>query len=249
MAEGDRGLTQGVQSGDGGLGFPILTRMALSVGLEEGRRAFLDAVDRFTSAVAGLSEHDLLGASRCHGWTRLEVVSHVIAGWEEMLGGMVSRVQAPPSVDAATYWTAFVAESAEEDPVAVLMTQRRRAVAYARPSAAQAHLGDVAAAVRRGAAALPGHACTWQGHVFTAGDFLAVWAVEDAVHHLDLALDPALDPAPAEALALTRRTIEALVGAPLPSTWSDLTAALVGTGRLPVPDEGAALADRFPALR
>lgn len=86
----------------------------------------------------------------------------------------------------------------------------------------------------------------WQGQVFTAGDFLAIWAVEDAVHHLDL--DVTGEAPPAAALSLCRRTIEALVGEPLPASWSDVDAVLAGTGRIPVPAGGEALADRLPAL-
>ncbi len=41
------------------------------------------------------------------GWSRLDVVTHVVAGWYEMLGGMVSPVESEPLVDAATYWSTF----------------------------------------------------------------------------------------------------------------------------------------------
>ena len=81
--------------------------MALTVDLETGRRAFAESVTSFVRAVDAFSEWDLLDVSRCHGWTRLDVVVHVVAGWEEMLGGFVSPVDGPPTVDAATYWPAF----------------------------------------------------------------------------------------------------------------------------------------------
>jgi hypothetical protein len=81
--------------------------------------------------------------------------------------------------------------------------------------------------------------------VFAPGDYLAIWAVENAVHHLDLLSDA---PAPAEALALTRGTVEALLGEPLPESWSDEDAVLVGTGRMAVPTGHAALSGRLPVL-
>ena len=190
-------------------------------------------------------EHDLLHESRCHGWTRLDVVVHVISGWQEMLGGLVSRTDAEPSVDAASYWPAFATESAAEDPVAVLMSQRRRTAAYSRPAAATAHLGEVAAAVLRGVGSIEDRPHLWQGHVFAPGDYLAVWAVEDVVHHLDLMSD---EPAPPSALRLTRATVEALVCEPLPESWSDLDATLIGTGRVPVPDGSGPVSARLPAL-
>lgn len=219
--------------------------MSLTLDLADARAAFLDSVDAFVEAVAGLGEYELLGTSRCHGWTRLDVVTHVVAGWQEMLGGMVSQVPDAPTVDAASYWTAFDEQFGDEDPVQVLMAQRRRSGAYARPASARAHLQDLASAVRRGAGNLPDQRFSWQGHVFTAGDFLAVWAVEDVVHQLDLDLPGSI---PARPLSLARRTVEALVNETLPETWSDLDAVLIGTGRLPVPGDAVTFAARLPAF-
>ena len=79
--------------------------MALSVDLESGRRGFVDSVQSFVRAVDGFDEHALLGASRCHGWTRLDVVVHVIGGWQEMLAGLVSAVDAEPTVDGINWTT------------------------------------------------------------------------------------------------------------------------------------------------
>jgi hypothetical protein len=220
--------------------------MGLSVSLDTGRIACVESIDSFVRAVETLGEYELLGASRCHGWTRLDVVVHVLGGWHEMLGGLASSVDSPPSVDAATYWTAFATQYAGDDPVEVLMEQHRRTAAYARPAAATAHLLDVAAAVRRGVIAFQDQPRLWDGHVFTAGDYLAIWAVEDVVHQLDLRCD---EPEAASALEVARATIEALVGERLPAAWTDRDVTLVGTGRLPVPDgTGAATAARLPVL-
>lgn len=219
--------------------------MLLSIEIDEGRAACAETVEAFCQVAGEFSEYDLLGPSRCHGWTRLDVVTHVLAGWQEMLQGMVSAVDEPPSVDAASYWPAFEADHADQDPVLVLLSQQRRSLAFSRPSAALDQLGDVASALLRGIEWLPDGHLSWQGHVFAAGDFLAVWAVEDAVHQLDL-LSAA--PVPASALALTRRTIEALVEQDLPADWNDEQAVLIGTGRLAIPDHPAGLSQRLPAL-
>ncbi|WP_243057733.1 maleylpyruvate isomerase N-terminal domain-containing protein [Nocardioides sp. SR21] len=185
--------------------------MALTIDLETGRTAFVDSVRGFVAAVDGLDEWALLGASRCHGWTRLDVVTHVLAGWQEMLSGFVSPVDDQPSVDAASYWPAFD-EVDDDDPVLVLMAQRRRTAAYARPDDARRELRDVADAVLRGAASCADRPLSWQGHVFTAGDFLTIWAVEDVLHQLDLLTDP---PVPSSALDLASATVAALDGAVL----------------------------------
>jgi hypothetical protein len=220
--------------------------MGLTVALDAARTACLDSVHGFVRATEAIDEYELLGASRCHGWSRLDVVTHVLAGWQEMLGGLVSPVDAEPSVDAASYWPAFVAEYGGQDRVTPLMAQRRRTANYLRPVSATTQLREVAAALVNGVEDLADRCHQWQGHVFTAGDYLTIWAVENVVHHLDL-LDPS-SPAPASGLSLARATVEALVGAGLPPDWSDEQAVLVGAGRLPVPDEPGALAARLPVL-
>jgi len=182
--------------------------MALTVDLETGRRAFVESVRGFVAAVDDLDEWSLLGSSRCHGWTRLDVVVHVVAGWQEMLGGFVSPVDGPPTVDAASYWPAFEEQEADE-PLDALLGQRRRTTAYARPDSARAQMHDVADAVLRGAASCADRHLLWQGHVFTAGDFLAIWAVEDAIHQLDLLGGR---PVPSSALSLAGATVAELDG-------------------------------------
>jgi len=184
--------------------------MALTVDLETGRTAFTESVRGFVAAVDDLDEWSLLGASRCHGWTRLDVVVHVVAGWQEMLGGFVSPVDGSPTVDAASYWPAF--EEDAGDPLVALLAQRRRTTAYARPDAAREQMHDVADAVLRGAAGCAEGHYLWQGHVFTAGDFLAIWAVEAALHQIDLLGDR---PVPPSALDLARATVAELDGAAL----------------------------------
>jgi hypothetical protein len=215
--------------------------MALRVDLEEGRRAFVDSVESFVRAVDGFDELELLGDSRCRGWTRLDVVVHVLGGWQEMLGGMVAVVDAEPTVDAASYWPAFTEEYGG-DPVSTLMAQRRRTAVYSRPASACQQLHDVAEAVLLGAGGVRAARYRWQGHVFEAGDFLAIWAVEDVIHLLDLL---SAEPAPAGALELARATVEALAETSFPADWPTEDVVLAGTGRTPAP---AGLGDRLPVL-
>jgi hypothetical protein len=58
---------------------------------------------------------------------------------------------------------------------------------------------------------------------------------------------PAPEPA---SLALVRRVLDGLLGAPVPASWDDVTAALKGTGRVPLTGaDGRALgpaASKFP---
>lgn len=220
-------------------------RMSFSVTVGEARSAFDASVTAFSGAVAALPEWELLAASRCHGWTRLEVTAHVVAGWQEMLGGFVSLVDADPTVDAASYWTSFAEMTSGSDRVEVLMAQRRRTAAYLRPAGLVEQMRDVSAAVLNGSRTIGGPFCQWQGQVFAPGDFLAIWAVENVVHHLDLLID---DKPPASGVALARATLEALVKEALPADWSDEQALLIGTGRMPVPDDAGAVGARLPAF-
>ena len=220
--------------------------MALSIALDEGKTAFEDSVVAFLRTVDGLNDHELFGHSRCHGWLRIDVLTHVLGGWQEVLLGFAQQVDATPTVDAASYWTAFAQDMADEDPIVVLMAQRRRSDAHPSPDALRGQLHIVSDAVLHGTRAMTDQPRLWDGQVFTAGDFLAVWAVEDAVHHLDL--DVPGDVPPRSALTLSRRAIESLVGEALPATWSDVDAVLAGTGRIAVPAGGESFANRLPAL-
>jgi len=79
----------------------------------------------------------------------------------------------------------------------------------------------------------------FQGHVLTAGDFLATWVVELAVHQLDLGRDLDVPAPPAAALRLARLTVEALLEHAPPQELTDAEVLLWGTGRAPAPPERA----------
>ena len=131
------------------------------------------------------------------------------------------------------------------------MGRRWRRGTYRRPTGLVNHFLPTVAGVARAVASLDDRPVAFQGHVLAAGDFLATWAVEVAVHHLDLGAElPLAPPAPA-ALRLARATIEALSGE-LPADWTDATAVLLGAGRLPLTqaqaEQAGETARRLPAL-
>jgi Mycothiol maleylpyruvate isomerase N-terminal domain len=202
----------------------------------------LAQTDAFVAAAESFSEYDVLAAARVHGWSRLDVVVHVRAGLEEMVGVCAAQVDGAPDHDAASYWASFAAD--DDDRVPHILWMRRTAAAYNRPSGALRHLADVVATARLALGRLPDHPVLFQGKTMTSGDFLATWAVELAVHQLDLG-EAGGHPTPA-ALSLVRRTVEALADVDLPETWTDEEAALIGLGRVPLPVHAAALADVLP---
>ena len=203
----------------------------LRVGLDEARPALLGSVTGFVRAAGSVSEHDLLAVSRCHGWTRLDVVVHLLDGWRELLGGL-ARPAGPddgaPDVDAATYWTSWSDEHAGSDGVDALMWQRRRTAVYRRPALAVTELRDIAEVLGRAVMSLDDRPRSFQGHVLTAGDLCATWAVEIAVHHLDLLVE---GPPPSDALSLARRTFEAVAERTVPPGLSDIQTVLLLSGR------------------
>jgi uncharacterized protein (TIGR03083 family) len=205
--------------------------------------AFLDELDLFAATVSSLSDADLVAASLCRGWTVGDVIVHVHMGLQEMLLGLVSLVDAPPDADASSYWRGSLpSDDDEADRLDNVRFVRLLGAAYRRPSGLMRHLLPTASGVRSAVRALPEGTLSFQGHVLSTGDFLTTWAVELAIHQLDLSRElPVAPPTPAS-LALTRATVEALAGRPMPSSWDDRTVALLGAGRVdPGPDQAAVL--------
>jgi hypothetical protein len=199
-------------------------------------------LDAFVAGAESFSEYDLLGASRVHGWSRLEAVVHVRAGLEEMVGVCAAQVDDVPDHDAAAYWATFA--EADDDPVPHILWMRRTSTAYNRPEGALHHLRDVAATARIALARMPDHPVLFQGKTMTSGDFLVTWVVELAVHQLDLGVG-AGHPTP-PSLQVVRRTVEAIADVDLPEAWSDEDAALIALGRVPMPENAGALASLLP---
>jgi uncharacterized protein (TIGR03083 family) len=208
---------------------------ALSIDLATARAAFAEQLAAFLAVAEALDDHQLLAASRCHGWAVLDVLVHVRGGLEEMLRGCTAPTDAPPTADAASYWDAADAGSA--DPVDGILWTRRTATAYSRPTRAVRHLRDAAEAVLAAAERLADTSVRFQGLVLTAGDFLATWVVELAVHQLDLGRDLDVPAPPGPALRLARATVEAILGQPLPDSLPDFQVLLLGAGRRAVPPE------------
>lgn len=223
----------------------------MQVNLEDGRTGVLAALDALLVAVRDLPDAAFLAPSACLGWNVGDVLVHVHLGLQEMLLGLVSPTEAPPDTDAASYWQLFPPGD-DADDLAGARFVRLVGSAYRRPSGVVGHLRPTADGVARAVAAARPGALAFQGRVLATGDFLATWAVELAVHHLDLTRELDLPPPAPQALLLARRTVEALAGGALPSHWPDDRAVLLGTGRATATaSEQTALADlprRLPVL-
>ena len=210
--------------------------------LADVRATWLSSLDALGEAVEAFRERDLLAPSRCHGWARVDLLAHLVAGLEEMLHGVTAPVDTPPDTDAASYWDDFGPEQDPDDAevLARILQGRRRGSATVRPEGIRRELHTVVAAVRGATVDFDDRARFFQERVLGAADFLAIWVLEVVVHHLDLDPDGVLPPPPAEALAMTRRILAARAAAPLPE-GDDVRLVLAGTGRIPVPEEWAGL--------
>lgn len=214
----------------------------------DGQAAFLEALSALLAVCDGLDDTKMLAASRCHGWTVGDVIAHVHLGLQEMLLGLVSPTDATPDTDAATYWRGQLPTNDNEaDRVAQIQYVRRLASAYRRPTGLLGHLRPTADAVSRMVTALPPTTVRFQGKVLSSGDFLATWAVELAVHHLDLKHELTLAPPAPAALKLARTTVESLAGAVILPSLDDEVIVLAGTGRVPLTDFQRRTAGRFAA--
>ena len=79
----------------------------LTVSHHEMVELFEAQLHAFLSAAKELDDLDLLGASRCHGWSRVDVPVHVRLGLEEVTGGCAAQTDRATDHDAASYWASF----------------------------------------------------------------------------------------------------------------------------------------------
>lgn len=218
-----------------------------------GRSGFIEGLAAFMEVVDGLDDAQLLAPSRCRGWTVADVVVHVHLGLQEMVLGLLTPAHEEPDTDAASYWRAELkTNDPDADQIDQIRFVRLLSAAYRRPSGIVGHLRWTAECLTAAAANLEPVNLRSQGRVLRSGDFLATWAVELAIHHLDLTEELHLGAPASSALALARQTVEALLGGSLPHDWNDAQAVLIGAGRVK-PDrlqveQAGDLANRLPAL-
>jgi hypothetical protein len=155
-------------------------------------------------------------------------------------------------VDFVSYWAPFHPGADGYDVHARFV--RRAASAYRSDLAIVAQWSETAAAAAYAATTLPADAkVATRGHVLAAGDFLATLTVEATIHHLDLVAGDQAHAGPSgPGLAVTRETLDGVLGQPVPAGWDDVGYALKATGRARLTADDrtrlGALADRFPLL-
>jgi len=219
---------------------------------DRGRVAMTASYRAVSAEVERLDGQELARPSRCLGWTRADVLYHLLLDAQRALVAFATPAAGTADVDFISYWAPFRPGAEGYDAHARFV--RRAAAAYSSDRAIVTQWRETAAAAAHAAKALPAEAkVATQGHVLAAGDFLATLAVEATLHHLDLvAGDPDRAGPSAHGLAVTRATFDGILGRPVPATWDDVGYALRAGGRVQLtPDDRAslgALADWFPLL-
>jgi hypothetical protein len=109
-----------------------------------------------------------------------------------------------------------------------------------------------AAALTLAGRASPDDLLATQGHVLSVDHLLATLVVEATIHHLDMSVDlGGAGPRP-EPVAITRATLDALLGRPTPAAWNRQWVR-AATGRSELTEERrsylGAEVDRLPLLR
>jgi uncharacterized protein (TIGR03083 family) len=222
------------------------------VDAERGRLAMTASYQAVSADVDRLDEAALARPSRCLGWTRADLLYHMLLDAQRALITFASPATGSADVDFASYWAPFRPGRDGYDAHARFV--RRAASAFGSDLAIAGLWRETAAAAGRAAEVLPDQgALATQGHVLATGDFLATLAVEATIHHLDLvAGDEALAGPSGPGLAITRDTFDGILGSPAPAGWDDVEYALKATGRagLTAADRArlGSLADRFPLL-
>lgn len=207
-----------------------------------------------TSLVSGLAEEDFARPTRTAAWTVRELLFHQLLDAQRALIVFATPDDGPADRDAVTYWTTFNPSRGDEvDASGHARFVKVAASAYAASSDLVQHWTSTAnAAVRAGRAHVGQGFVATQGHVLEVRNFVHTLVVEAVVHHLDLTLEVPSPGFRTEGYDAVRAVLTGLLGAELPTQWTETEAVLKGTGRVHLTDVDrrrlGELARRIPLL-
>lgn len=216
------------------------------------RSAMVASYRAVTDDAGKLGEDGLARPSRCLGWSRADLLFHLLLDAQRALVTFATPAVGEPDVDYVSYWAPF--RPGAEGYAAHARFVRRVASSYRSDLVIAKLWAETAAAAAHAAETLPADVkLATQSHVLYAGDFLATLAVEATIHHLDLvAGDESLAGPSGPGLAVTRKTLDAALGELVPVGWDDVDYVLKATGRAELTADDHArlggLVARFPLL-
>jgi hypothetical protein len=209
-----------------------------------------EAYHGLTDLVCSVSEREAWLPTGCAGWSVRDLVLHLLSDAQRGLVALATPSTDEPDRDAVTYW--HDSPSGDDPEYREVRAVRTMASAYRLARLAEEYAETARAVVWLAGRTDPRTPVATQGHTLRAADLVETLVVEAALHHLDLVvhldrLGPAAGP-----LAAVRRTLDGLLGRPVPLDWDDITYARAATGRLTLTaEETAALGDdatRLPLL-
>ncbi len=213
----------------------------ISVSFATVSAALERAYGGISDLAAGLSDHDLLTATRCHGWVVADLLFHVTGDAQRALAAFATPADGPADRDFATYWTGFAAEPVgASGSVEGIWSIKRSAAAFFNGRGTTMLWQETApAAVRAAHLAHADGFIETQGHVLAVPDFIATLVTEAVIHHYDMIVNLPDAPAPDDAaLAVATRTLDGILAlksgdprARRPAGWSAGEYLLRATGR------------------
>lgn len=204
-----------------------------------------------TALATSLDEAASWRPTGCAGWAVRDLVHHLLGDAQRALVALATPAAGPADKDATTYW--ITAPGAPDADSRGIRASRTMASQWRLDFLTASYAETAAAVLTLAGRAAPEDLIATQGHVLSVADLLATLVVEAAIHHLDLTVD--LDragPRP-EPVAVTRATLDALLGRPTPAEWDDEQWLRAATGRADLTDEQRDYlgpdAERLPLLR
>jgi uncharacterized protein (TIGR03083 family) len=202
-----------------------------------------------TTVVEGLDADGLERPTRCSGWCVRDLLLHLLFDAQRALVAFATPAAEPGDVDFVSYWKPFRPDVGDGGSAHAEITRRMSAAWRDRPDWLVQQWGETSRAAVRAARSCPHERIATQGHVLALGDFVDTLVVEAVVHHLDMTVRLAAPPPDADGLAVVRRTLDGLLGAPVKAGWTDQEYALKGTGRVALSEaDRAALGAQAGAL-
>lgn len=187
------------------------------------------AYDDLSALASSLDEDASWRPTACVGWTVRDLVQHVLGDAQRALVALATPAVGPADKDARTYWLdspgAPDPDSCGIRAVRTMASQRR--LEYLTNTFAETTAAVIVMAER----AAPDDLVSTQGHVLRVNDLLATLVVETAIHHLDMTIELDCAGPGSEPIAITRGTLDELLGRVTPAAWGGEQWVRAATGR------------------
>jgi hypothetical protein len=215
------------------------------------RSVLADELDCLRQIVTGVSDAEFVRATACEGWRVADLLVHLRLDAEALLCGLVVPCDDSIDRDFISYWKDW--PSPGQITFADVRCTWAFAAAYATADSLRGHVDEAILAAAMASRAAPAGRVRFQNHVLAIDDLLAMFAVEFALHHLDLLVAVPDRPGPEpDALELIVCTLDGLLDPHHPTSWDQLTYVRKATGRQPLDaadrKELGSKASRYPAF-